>query len=130
MGSFTLPKGMPITHASDTTMPKDHMPCTSQSPRFDAGQWLIWAERLGYRIYLSEPGPGGRLGLVTEVRTRPRGAEHVDLWRAFQGQASTRKINRAALIKHLLNIGRVVRHTASANTVPTAAVPPDHCVND
>lgn len=94
-------------------MQKDHMPRPANPRRFDAGQWLIWAERLGYRIYLAETGPGGRLGIVTEVPKGPRGDEDMDLWRAFQGQAAQRKINRAALIEHLVKLGRVVRRRAA-----------------
>lgn len=104
-------------------MQKDYLPRSVQPRPFDAGQWLFWAERLGYRIYLSENGPGRRLGIVTEVRKRPRGGDHVELWRAFQGQASERKINRAALIEHLVKIGRVVRHTDSAGAVPATPIP-------
>ncbi len=107
------------------------MASSSQPPRFDAGQWLIWAERLGYRIYLSETSPGGRLGIVTEVRTRPRGSDDVDLWRAFQGDLSERKINRAELIKHLVKIGRVVRHSRPSDAIQAVEAPTrDHCVND
>jgi hypothetical protein len=81
----------------------------ARSARFEPAQWLIWAERCGYRIYLSEVASGHRLGIVMEIPNGPRAADDLELWRVFQGEIADRKANRTTLIQHLMKIGRIER---------------------
>ena len=106
------------------------MPRFTEEQRFDAGQWLTWANRLGYRIYLCDSGPERLWGMVFEVPNGPRGAEDFALWRAFQGPNAARKVNRTALIEHLVTIGRIVTGSHPAARPAASRLLPDNFVNE
>jgi hypothetical protein len=79
---------------------------TDPSSEFDPASWLAWAERCGYRIYLSGAAKKRPFRIVTEAPQGPKAAEDVALWHAFQGSPKQSKVNRAVLIAYLVRTGR------------------------
>jgi hypothetical protein len=88
--------------------------------RFDLASWLNWAERYGYRVYLSDTAKRGRLRVVTEAPKGPRSAEDVALWHAFQGSPKQSKANRTALIAYLVRAGRCGPTGSDTRSMPRA----------
>ncbi len=82
---------------------------TEPPSEFEPASWLAWAERCGYRIYLSGAAKKGPFRIVTEPPQGPRAAEDVALWHAFQGSPKQSKVNRAVLIAYLVRTNRFGR---------------------
>jgi len=86
--------------------PQETVARTDPPSEFEPASWLAWAERCGYRIYLSGAEKRGPFRIVTDPPGGPRTAEDVALWHAFQGNPKQSKANRAVLIAHLVRTGR------------------------
>jgi hypothetical protein len=88
--------------------------------KFDPASWLNWAERCGYRVYLSGTAKPGRFRVVTEAPKAPRSTEDEALWHVFQGSPKQSRVNRAALIAYLVKADRFGPAGSDTRSAPRA----------
>lgn len=106
--------------SSSTKRPHRAGPSDPGNSIFNPAAWLEGAERCGYRIYLSGGPSGGRLCIVLESPGRRKATDDTALWHEFQGHPRHSRANRAALIAHLVSIGRFCQGDDRAELVPQA----------
>jgi hypothetical protein len=105
---------------SEAAEPQEIGSRTDPPPKFDPATWLDWAERCGYRIYLSGAAEKGPFRIVTEAPKGRRSTEDVALWHAFQGSPKQSKANRTTLIAHLVKAGRFGSAGSDSRPAPRA----------
>ena len=81
-------------------------PETTQLDTFDPADWLNWAERIGYKIYLWDAFGDGCLGLIVLNPPAGRKENDIDLWWALRPNDAQADINEKVLALHLWDIGR------------------------